>query len=155
MTGTLSPHYWQHGARHVQQAEDIRVKHPSHIRIARLFHGSQQTEARIIDEYVNTPKMFQRNAHAQPDLLLIRHVERKRQQRGAAAKPLDDRCRVTPGCDHRIAVSQCRLCNQCADAPGCTGNQPDALEFVLLDVLHHSAPEVLKGRMIEAKIDMN
>ena len=51
-------HVWQHCARHVQKAEDVRCKLTFNFDGARFLDGPEQTVARVIQENVDTPELF-------------------------------------------------------------------------------------------------
>ena len=57
VTALLLAHHGQHGARHVEKAEDIGVEHAAHVGVARFLDGREQPEARVVDQHVDAAEL--------------------------------------------------------------------------------------------------
>src|SRR5262249_19195068 len=75
-------HVWQHCARHVQKAEDVRCKLTFNFDGARFLDGPEQTVARVVHENIDASELFDASRGGIAGLPFVRDIQWQLEQTG-------------------------------------------------------------------------
>src|SRR5216683_1425390 len=125
-TTPLPAHDWQHGAGHVDDAEEVCVHQRLEALGSQLLEGCNVAVSCVIHDDIESSEGVHGHLHRCLCRLLVRHVERSRANLIAIfLRQVFKAARVTSGCDETIARCEHSFGNVSAQTACAAGYQPD------------------------------
>jgi len=118
-------HVRQHGLRHGQSAEQVRLHHSPELGVGQLFEGADQAVSRAVDQHVDAAG----RDGSGDDVAYLRAVGHVEGEHGGGRVfgEVGECCGVPGRCDDGIARGQHRLSDGAAEPRGRAGDQPTSV----------------------------
>jgi hypothetical protein len=124
--GTLTPHDWEHGLDHAQDADDIGIEQRLGLADACFLDGTDQIDTGIVDQHVNATSAAEYLFNAGLDRSQITDIERHELNAGERTC----RCGSANAAEDPMAPAGQQLGGYPANAGGCTRDQHNAARSV-------------------------